>query len=156
MQSKPIIIYTDGSAFNNPGPGGWAAIMAYGDYRKEFSEGYYKTTNNRMELMAVIEALRKLKENNWLVYIYTDSKYVANAVNKGWVFNWEKKGFQKKKNPDLWQAFLKEYRKHSVTLDWVEGHAGQEENERCDKLAKKAAENPVKEDTGFVKKTMFD
>ena len=150
MNQKPIIIYTDGAAFGNPGPGGWAAVMKYGSHRKTFSGGFYRTTNNRMELKAVIEALKKIKNDGYPVIIYSDSKYIVNAVNEGWVFNWEQKGFKKRKNPDLWKEFLNYYRKHNVRLEWVKGHEGVEENEVCDNLAKKAAENPTDEDKGYT------
>ncbi len=150
MKENPIIIYTDGSAFGNPGPGGWAAVMRYGSHRKTFSGGFYRTTNNRMELLAVIEALKRIKEPGYPVIIYSDSKYFVNAVNEGWVFNWEKKGFKKKKNVDLWKQFLKLYRQHNVTLEWVKGHEGVEENEICDNLAKEAADNPTQVDKGYT------
>ena len=104
-------------------------------YRKEFSQGYKHTTNNRMELLAVIEALRKLKNPNTSVLVFTDSKYVVDSVQKGWVFNWEKKGFKEKKNVDLWIEFLKEYRKHQVQFKWIKGHNNHVQNERCDVLA---------------------
>lgn len=136
---QKIIIYTDGAARGNPGPGGYGIVMKAGQHRKELSEGFRKTTNNRMELLAVIVALEKLKFNNSSVEIYTDSKYVADAVEKGWLFDWEKKQFKKKKNPDLWIRFLKSYRKHSVKFHWVKGHANIPENERCDKLAVEAS-----------------
>lgn len=134
-----IIIYTDGAARGNPGPGGYGIVMKSGRHRKELSEGFRNTTNNRMELLAVIVALEKLKIENSLVEVYTDSKYVADAVEKGWVFNWEKKQFKKRKNPDLWIRFLKVYRKHQVKFYWVRGHANNIENECCDKLAVEAS-----------------
>lgn len=130
-----IIIYTDGAARGNPGPGGYGIVLKSGQHRKELSEGFRKTTNNRMELLAVIVALETLKFENSQVEIFTDSKYVADAVEKGWVFEWEKTRFKKKKNPDLWIRFLKAYRKHQVKFHWVKGHANIPENERCDKLA---------------------
>jgi len=110
-------------------------------YRKEFSQGYRHTTNNRMELLAVIEALRKLKNPNTSVLVFTDSKYVVDSVQKGWVFNWEKKGFQDKKNVDLWIDFLKEYRKHQVQFQWIRGHNNHLQNERCDVLAVDASKS---------------
>jgi len=134
-----IIIYTDGAARGNPGPGGYGIVMKSGPHRKELSEGYRKTTNNRMELLAVIVALEKIKFPNSEAEIYTDSKYVADAVEKGWLFDWEKKQFKKKKNPDLWIRFLKVYRKHKVVFHWVKGHANIPENERCDQLAVQAS-----------------
>lgn len=150
MKNKPVIAYTDGAAFNNPGPGGWACVLMHGSHRREISKGYYRTTNNRMELMAVIEAMRALKKPGTPIVIHADSQYVINAIEKKWVFGWEKKGFKKKKNPDLWKQFLEQYRKHDVKFEWVKGHAGIEENERCDELAKEAAENPTETDEGYV------
>ena len=138
--SAKIVVYTDGAARGNPGPGGYGIVLKSGPHRKEISEGYRKTTNNRMELLAVIVALEKLKNEGSHVEIYTDSKYVADAVEKGWVFDWEKKQFKKKKNPDLWIRFLKVYRKHNVKFHWVKGHANIPENERCDQLAVQASQ----------------
>ena len=138
-----ISIYTDGSSRGNPGPGGYGIVMQkYGtDYIKEFSEGYRKTTNNRMELMAVIVALEKIKQPPQYVHIYTDSKYVSESVEKKWVDSWEKKGFKNKKNPDLWMRFLKIFRKHSVRFFWIKGHNNNPRNERCDFLAVEASKN---------------
>lgn len=132
-----IIIYTDGSSRGNPGPGGYGIIIEKynSSYSKEFSEGFRLTTNNRMELLAVIEALEKLKQNRQKVSIYTDSKYVVDAVEKGWLKNWEKKNFKSKKNIDLWRRFLKVYRKHNVKFHWIKGHNNHPKNERCDELA---------------------
>lgn len=138
--SANIIIYTDGAARGNPGPGGYGVVLKSGQHRKELSEGYRNTTNNRMELLAVIVALETLKFENSKVEIYTDSKYVADAVEKKWVFGWEKVQFKKKKNPDLWIRFLKVYRKHQVKFHWVKGHANIPENERCDRLAVEASQ----------------
>jgi ribonuclease HI len=134
-----IIIYTDGASRGNPGPGGYGAVLMSGKHRKELSEGFRKTTNNRMELLAVIKAFEALKKEGSNVVLYTDSKYVSDAFNKGWVFNWEKKNFKKKKNVDLWKTLLKLYRKHNVEIHWVEGHSNVKENERCDKLAVEAS-----------------
>jgi ribonuclease HI len=134
-----IIIYTDGAARGNPGPGGYGVLLLAGKHRKEISQGYRLTTNNRMELLAVIAGLEALKNKGSDVTIFTDSKYVSDAVSKGWVFDWERKGFRKKKNPDLWKRFLLIYRKHNVRFRWVEGHAGIPGNERCDKLAVEAS-----------------
>lgn len=136
-----IIAYTDGSSLGNPGPGGYAAVLidTNRNYRKEFTKGFRLTTNNRMELMAVIAALNGLKKNHTEITIFTDSKYVHDAVEKKWVFGWEKKQFKNKKNPDLWKKFLVLYRKHKVRLQWVKGHAGDALNEHADKLAVKAA-----------------
>ncbi|MCB0408721.1 MAG: ribonuclease HI [Flavobacteriales bacterium] len=135
-----ITIYTDGAAKGNPGNGGYGIVMMSGKHKKELSEGYRKTTNNRMELLSVIVALEAIKLNTAEVEIYSDSKYVVDAVEKGWVFGWQKKGFKGKKNVDLWQRFLKIYPKHKVKFIWVKGHAGNLFNERCDELAVKAAE----------------
>lgn len=149
---NPIIVYTDGAASGNPGPGGLGVVMKFKQLRKEISEGYQLTTNNRMELLAVIRALEAIKWENAEVKIYTDSKYVSEAINQGWVFNWEKKGYKKKKNPDLWKRFMNLYRKHTVELIWVKGHANIPENERCDQLAVKAyKEGLLNEDTGYNK-----
>lgn len=134
-----IIIYTDGAARGNPGPGGYGVVLMSGKHRKELSEGFKLTTNNRMELLAVIKGLEALKNAGSVVTIYTDSKYVSDAVEKGWVFGWESKGFKKKKNPDLWIRFLKIFRKHKVNFVWVKGHANIPENERCDTLAVEAS-----------------
>ena len=139
-----VIVYTDGAALGNPGPGGYGVVMKYGKHRKEISEGFRKTTNNRMELLAVIIALEALKKPGIEVVIYTDSRYVEQAVSQKWVFGWEKKGFKGKKNPDLWKRFLPIYRQHKVSMKWVKGHAGVPENERCDFLATSAAkESPT-------------
>lgn len=146
-----IKIFTDGSSRGNPGPGGYGAVLIYGKHRKELNGGYKETTNNRMELMAVIAALKALTRTGLHIDIYTDSKYVCEAVEKGWLFGWEKKNFKDKKNPDLWMQFLPLYRKHHIKFHWVKGHAGHKENERCDVLATFAADNgPWKEDTGFI------
>jgi len=135
-----ITIYTDGSAKGNPGRGGYGVVMISGNHRKELSEGFRLTTNNRMELLGVIVALETLKKERSDVVVYSDSKYVVEAVEKGWVFGWEKKGFKKKKNVDLWQRFLEIYPKHNVKFVWVKGHANNMENENCDRLAVDAAD----------------
>ena len=151
MSRGEIVIYTDGAARGNPGPGGLGVVMLYGKHRKELSEGYRLTTNNRMELLAVIRGLETLKRDDIKVKIYTDSRYVSDAVNKGWIFNWEVKRFKKKKNVDLWQQFLELYRKYSVTFIWVKGHASIPENERCDQLAVEASHGEeLLEDSGYV------
>jgi len=134
-----ITIYTDGSARGNPGPGGYGAVLMAGPHRKELSQGYRLTTNNRMELMAVIVALEALKKEGEQVTVYTDSRYVADAIEKKWLFGWIKKGFKKVKNPDLWMRFYQIYRNHQVKFIWVKGHADIPENERCDRLAVQAA-----------------
>lgn len=130
-----IQIYTDGGASGNPGPGGFGALMMVGEHRKEISGGFRLTTNNRMELLAVITALEALNKPGMEVDVYSDSKYVVDAVEKGWVMSWEKKNYLKKKNPDLWKRFLLVYRKHQVQFHWVKGHAGNVNNERVDHLA---------------------
>lgn len=130
-----ITIYTDGAASGNPGPGGFGVVLMAGPYRKELMGGFRLTTNNRMELLAVIVGLEALKNEGEEVTIYSDSRYVVDAVEKGWVFGWEKKAFNGKKNPDLWKRFLLIYRKHKVRFVWVKGHADNPENERCDQLA---------------------
>jgi ribonuclease HI len=151
MDPGQIVIYTDGAARGNPGPGGLGVVMKFGKHRRELSEGYRLTTNNRMELLAVIRGLEALKRDDLIVKIYTDSRYVSDAVNEGWVFNWEAKRFKKKKNVDLWQQFLILYRKYKVQFIWVKGHASIPENERCDKLAVEASfGKSLKEDTGYV------
>ena len=137
MKSFDVHIYTDGGASGNPGPGGYGIVMEWvgKPYKKEFSQGFIRTTNNRMELMAVIEALKKLKKEGTQVKVFTDSKYVVDAVEKKWVFRWEKTNFKDKKNTDLWKEFLKYYRKHTVSLHWIKGHNNHPQNERCDTLA---------------------
>lgn len=153
MFEPQVHVYTDGAARGNPGPGGYGIVMEWvgKPYRKEFSQGFKHTTNNRMELLAVIEALRKLKNPNTQVLVFTDSKYVVDSVQKGWVFNWEKKGFKEKKNPDLWIQFLKEYRKHQVQFKWIKGHNNHVQNERCDVLAVEASKaSRLLIDEGFV------
>ena len=139
MNKPKITIYTDGAARGNPGPGGYGIVMISGQYRKELSEGYRLTTNNRMELLAVIVAIEALKIPGSDVTIYTDSRYVADAVEKGWVFNWVNKKFKNKKNPDLWLRFLEAYKKLNVKFVWVKGHANNPLNERCDQLAVEAS-----------------
>ncbi|MGK7391585.1 MAG: ribonuclease HI [Candidatus Cyclobacteriaceae bacterium M2_1C_046] len=138
-----ITIFTDGAAKGNPGPGGYGVVLLYKQLRKELSEGFRLTTNNRMELLAVIKGLEALKKEGSLVTIYSDSKYVVEAVEKGWIWNWQKKGFKKIKNVDLWQRFIPLFRKHKVKFVWVKGHAGIPENERCDQLAVEAASEPI-------------
>ena len=136
-----VLIYTDGSAKGNPGNGGYGVVMISGSHRKELSGGFILTTNNRMELLSVIVGLEHLKKEKTLVTIYSDSKYVVDAVEKKWLFSWEKKNFGKKKNPDLWIRFLKIFRKHLVRFVWVKGHSNIKENERCDQLAVEAADS---------------
>ena len=132
-----VYIFTDGAAKGNPGPAGYGVVMELvgTPYKKEFFEGFRLSTNNRMELLAVIVGLEKLKNENMTVLVVSDSKYVVDAVEKKWVFGWEKKGFKDRKNPDLWMRFLKAYRKHKVDFKWVKGHNNHPQNERCDALA---------------------
>jgi ribonuclease HI len=148
--ASEITIYTDGASSGNPGPGGYGVVLISGKHRLEKSEGFRLTTNNRMELLAVITGLEALKKPNSNVVIYTDSKYVADAVEKGWIFQWESKGFKKKKNPDLWIRFLKVYRKHNVKFIWIRGHASNHENEICDRLAVEASKSSIlTDDPGY-------
>ena len=152
---KQVEVYTDGACSGNPGPGGWGAVLRYRFdgkvYEKELSGGDASTTNNRMELTAVCAALEALKFEGSDVTVYSDSKYVVDAVTKGWVFGWEKKRFAGKKNPDLWMRFLRIYRRHNVRFVWVKGHADTVENNRCDQLAVAAANDKahLSEDTGY-------
>lgn len=149
-----VTIYTDGACSGNPGPGGYGVVLISGKHRKEISEGFRLTTNNRMELLAAITGLEALKRNNTSVRLYTDSQYLVNAVNNGWVFNWENRQFAKKKNQDLWVRFLEVYRRHRVALVWVKGHNNDPENEYCDRLAVNASKNGIlHEDTGYVSET---
>ena len=142
---KKVIVYTDGGCLGNPGPGGYGAVLIYGEHRRELSQGYNLTTNNRMELMACIAALQALKEP-CQVELYSDSKYVVDGINQGWARRWRSNGWIRDKktgaralNHDLWQVFLTLLEKHQVKLHWVKGHAGNPENERCDELARSAA-----------------
>ncbi len=145
-----LVIYTDGAARGNPGNGGYGAVLQWGSTMKELSQGYRHTTNNRMELMAVIAALQVLTRTGLSITIYSDSAYVVNAVEKRWVFGWAQKGFAGKKNADLWQLFLKEYKKHQIKFVWVKGHASNKWNNRCDVLATTAADSgKLIEDVGY-------
>jgi ribonuclease HI len=130
-----IELFTDGASSGNPGPGGYGTILRSGQHYKELSGGYRKTTNNRMELLAVIKGLEALKNPNQQVTIYSDSKYVIDSVEKKWLQGWVKKGFAGKKNKDLWMRYLEVSRIHQIKFVWVKGHAGHPENERCDQLA---------------------
>ena len=144
-----IKIFTDGSSRGNPGPGGYGVVMLYKVNRKELSQGYRITTNNRMELTAVIKALEAIKKNSIKVTIYSDSKYVVESVEKGWIWNWGKKNFKKKKNIDLWKQFIPLYKKFNIKFVWVKGHTGIKENERCDELANLAQSSNLINDTGY-------
>ncbi len=143
MIDPEVHVYTDGAARGNPGPGGYGIVMEWVGkaYRKEFSKGFKHTTNNRMELLAVIDALKKLKKPGVSVLVFTDSKYVVDSVKKGWIFGWEKKKFKDRKNSDLWKDFLEEYRKHKVDFKWIKGHNNHIQNERCDVLAVAASKS---------------
>jgi len=142
-----IEIYTDGACSGNPGRGGYGIVMKVPEmnYEKRFSKGYRLTTNNRMELMAVIVALEKLKAPDNDIHIFTDSKYVSDAINQKWIYGWIKKGFKNVKNPDLWRRLVPLLKTHKTTFHWVKGHAGHVENEICDQLAVKAAQSPILE-----------
>jgi len=154
---KEVEIYTDGSSRGNPGPGGYGALVTYGKHRRELAEGFVKTTNNRMELLAAIAGLEALKEP-CRVTVYSDSKYLVDANLKGWLEGWKKKGWKKSdktpvKNIDLWKRLDAAEEGHEITWKWVKGHAGNEMNELCDELATSAADGhygALKEDTGFV------
>lgn len=137
MSNFAIHIYTDGAAKGNPGPAGYGIVIELvgTPHKKEFYEGFRLSTNNRMELLAVIVGLEKLKNKDMRVLVISDSKYVVDSVNKNWVFGWEKKGYVGKKNPDLWKRFLKVYRTQQVELKWIKGHNLHPQNERCDQLA---------------------
>ena len=141
---RPVIyLFTDGASSGNPGPGGYGVVLKCAGLEKEMSGGFIRTTNNRMELLAVIVGLEAIKWKNARVEIWSDSSYVVKAVNEGWLANWERKGFAKVKNTDLWMRFLRIYRQHQVTFHWLKGHAGHPENERCDALAVDAGAGAV-------------
>jgi len=142
-------IFTDGSSRGNPGSGGYGVVMLYKGNRKELSQGYKNTTNNRMELTAVIKALQAVKNNSIEITIYSDSKYVVESVEKGWIWNWKKNNFKKKKNIDLWETFIPLYKKFKIKFIWVKGHAGIKENERCDELANLAQSKKLISDIGY-------
>lgn len=146
-----VTIYTDGAAKGNPGRGGYGVVMMAGEYQKELSQGFINTTNNRMELLAVIVALEALKKEGTEVVVYSDSKYVVDTVEKKWLNNWQKTNFKGKKNVDLWKRFLQIFPKHKVKFVWVKGHAGNKYNERCDELAVQAAEGvKLLKDEGYI------
>jgi len=135
---QTIYLYTDGAASGNPGPGGWGAVLKCAGLRKEMSGGFARTTNNRMELLAVIKGLEAILWDNAEVEVWSDSQYVVKAITEGWLSGWESRQWKKVKNPDLWQTFLPLFRKHRVTFHWLKGHAGHPENERCDRMAVEA------------------
>lgn len=143
QKRPPIFLYTDGASSGNPGPGGYGVLLRCAGREMEMSEGFCLTTNNRMELLAVIKGLEAIKWHNAEVHVYSDSSYVVNAVNKGWLANWVRKGYAKVKNPDLWMCFEPLLRRHRVTFHWIKGHAGHPENERCDALAVAAGAGAV-------------
>ena len=150
----PIFLYTDGAASGNPGPGGYGVVLRCGSYEKEFSEGFTLTTNNRMELLAVITGLEAIRWEGADVEIYSDSSYVVKALTEGWLDKWIRTGFAKKKNVDLWLRFNEVYRRHNVRFHWIKGHAGHPENERCDRLAVAAYSLPgLPEDEGYLAST---
>ncbi|MGV6846049.1 MAG: ribonuclease HI [Lutibacter sp.] len=153
-KSSEIHIFTDGACSGNPGPGGYGIIMEWvgKKYRKEFSEGFKKTTNNRMELLAVIVALEKIKIKDVSIKVFTDSKYVADAINKKWLMSWQRKQFKNVKNVDLWKRFIKIFNWENTEFIWIKGHNNHKENERCDQLAVAASKNKnLKVDEGFSK-----
>ena len=153
--SNQVHIYTDGACSGNPGKGGYGIVMEWvgKPYQKEFSKGYRKTTNNRMELLAVIVALENIRSDKLNITVFSDSKYVVDAIEKKWVFGWKKKGFKNKKNIDLWKRFLEIYRKHKVNFRWVKGHNDHVQNERCDVLAVEASQQKdLLIDEGFENK----
>ncbi len=150
---KKVEIFTDGACSGNPGPGGYGTILKYQGHTKELSAGYKQTTNNRMELMAIIQGLEALKEP-CEVTVYSDSRYIVDAINKGWLNKWAKNHWMRNKkeaakNIDLWQRLLTQLQRHKVRFVWVKGHAGHPENERCDELAVKASQNPTLTDQGY-------
>lgn len=146
-----VTIYTDGAASGNPGPGGYGVVLeSSGGHWKELNGGFRKTTNNRMELLAVIVGLRELKSTEVAVTVVSDSKYVVDAINKGWLRSWVKKGFKDKKNPDLWRLMIPLLDKYNPTFQWVKGHNNHPQNERCDALAVQASKQPnLPADTGY-------
>ena len=147
--NETVELYTDGSSRGNPGPAGFGLILKYGPYEKEFSRGYRRSTNNRMELLAVIVGLEMLTRPNQKVMVFTDSRYVSDTINKGWIYGWIKKDFKGKKNVDLWKRYLKVAAKHKVEFQWIKGHNEHPYNEKCDQLAVQAAKAPTKIDHIF-------
>lgn len=150
-QEDCIELYTDGAASGNPGPGGFGVVLKYRNHRREISGGFKRTTNNRMELLAVIVGLESITNNNLNVKVYSDSKYVVDAVNLNWLMGWRKTGFKNKANVDLWQRFLSVYNRTRHQLIWVKGHADNVENNRCDQLAVAASKQAnLPEDIGYL------
>jgi len=146
-----ISLYTDGASRGNPGPGGYGVVLLWGQHRKELSQGYKRTTNNRMELLAVIEGLKTIKKKEIPVTVYSDSQYVVNAVEKGWLTTWIRTNFKGgKKNPDLWRAYYEQAKDFKIKMVWVKGHANNPYNNRCDELATAAADGGnLLEDEGY-------
>ena len=157
----PIYLYTDGAASGNPGPGGYGVVLECGSLRKEMAGGFACTTNNRMELLAVITGLEAVKWDNAVVEVYSDSNYVVKAVTEKWLDNWQRRGWKKVKNVDLWVRFLEVYGRHRVTFHWLKGHAGHPENERCDALAVDAGAGAaargeqLPEDSGYMNENLL-
>lgn len=155
MTTRPAIyLYTDGASSGNPGPGGFGVVLECAGVRKELSGGYALTTNNRMELLAVIRGLEAIRWEGADVEVYSDSQYVVKAITDGWLDRWIARGYRNVKNPDLWQRFVPLYQSHHVTFHWIKGHAGHPQNERCDALAVAAYSRPdlLPQDSGFVQK----
>lgn len=152
MEERPIIyLYTDGAASGNPGPGGYGVVLKCAGHCKEMSEGFEMTTNNRMELLAVIKGLEAIKWKNAQVEVFSDSQYVVKALTERWLDKWIARGWKKVKNVDLWQQFVPLFRAHRVTFHWLKGHAGHPENERCDELAVQAYRSgPLLRDEGYL------
>lgn len=158
METRPpIFLYTDGAASGNPGPGGYGVVLKCAGRTKEMSGGFALTTNNRMELLAVIKGLEAILWDNAVVEVYSDSTYVVKAITEGWLPKWQAKGFKKVKNVDLWMRFLPLYQRHKVTFHWIKGHAGHPENERCDTLAVEAyGKSGLPQDEGYVNNSETD
>tara|TARA_Y100000385_G_scaffold176724_1_gene182687 strand:- start:1429 stop:1881 length:453 start_codon:yes stop_codon:yes gene_type:complete len=146
-----IEIYTDGAAKGNPGPGGYGVILRSGSFEKEISQGFHYTTNNRMELLAVIVGLETLRKKENIVSVYSDSKYVVDPINKKWLDRWQKRSWAKVKNVDLWKRLLMALKDQKVSFFWIKGHNDHTENERCDQLAVMASKSPTREDEGYAK-----
>lgn len=159
VQRPPIYLYTDGASSGNPGPGGYGVVLKCGNYTREISGGFACTTNNRMELLAVIKGLEAIKWHPATVYVVSDSSYVVKAINERWLAKWKSKGYAKVKNLDLWMRLEPLLNMHNVTFYWIKGHAGHPENERCDALAVAAGAGAVAagkilpEDAGYLQQT---
>ena len=158
MSKDKIKLYSDGACLGNPGPGGFGVVLIWGSRRKELNGGFRMTTNNRMEILAVIKGLQAISSTKRFdVDVFTDSRLVVNAFNQGWLVKWQANGWKRNRkdivlNADLWKRLLAETGKHNVTFNWIEGHAGHAENERCDQLSKDAAMEPLLDiDEGYEK-----